>query len=114
MKVLVKIIDFTTLTLGIFLGLTIVLKALGANPETPFVSWIYNQITTPLVLPFVGIFPSPTLGKSGVIDIPAFFALVIYMALGYALSMGIESLSRNIKPGKILKKKPGTPQTPAN
>ena len=106
MKILVKIIDFSTLTLGIFLALDIVLKSLGASAQAPFVRWLYFDVVNPLLAPFIGIFPSPEIGTKGIIDIPAFFALVIYMALGYALSMGIESLGRNVKPGRLIQKKP--------
>lgn len=97
MKVLVKVIDLTTLTIGIILGTRVLLKVLGANPLTPFVAWIYQNLSDPLMAPFVGIFPAPTFGKSGVIDIPAFFALIIYLAVGYMISLGLDSLGKNIK-----------------
>lgn len=111
MKVIIKIIDFSTLTIGIFLGLTIVLKSLGASVEAPFVKWLYGTISIQLVAPFKGIFPSPSIGTKGIIDIPAFFALVVYMAIGYATSLGVESLGRNIKPGKLLSKKKHSDQS---
>lgn len=103
MNVVVKIIDLTTLTLGIILGTRVVLKVLGANTTTPFVAWIYDTMSAPLMAPFAGIFPAPAFGKAGVIDIPAFFALIVYLAGGYMVSSAVESLGRNIKAGNLFK-----------
>ncbi len=103
MNVVVKTIDLTTLTLGIVLGTRVVLKVLGANAATPFVAWIYNTMSDPLMAPFVGIFPAPSFGKAGIIDIPAFFALVVYLAGGYMVSSAVESLGRNIKAGSLFR-----------
>ncbi len=97
MNVVIKVIDLTTLALGIILGTRVVLKVLGANISTPFVAWIYSTMSDPLMAPFVGIFPAPAFGKAGVIDIPAFFALIVYLAGGYMISSAVESLGRNIK-----------------
>lgn len=107
MKMLTKVIDLTTLVLGLILGTRVLLKVLGASSTAPFVKWVYVDLSRPLLAPFLGIFPAPTFGKSGIIDIPAFFALVVYLASGYMLSAGLESLSRSIhlkiKPNNLLR-----------
>lgn len=107
MKMLTKVIDLTTLVLGLILGTRVLLKVLGASTTAPFVKWVYVGLSQPLLAPFLGIFPAPSFGKSGIIDIPAFFALVVYLAGGYMISAGIESLGRSIhlkiKPNNLLR-----------
>lgn len=96
MKVLIKVIDLTTLVIGLILGTRVILKILGAGVEAPFVRWVYTDLSLPLLLPFEGIFPAPSFGKNGIVDIPAFFAVIIYLAIGYMISAGLESLGRNV------------------
>lgn len=78
----------TNFVIGIvefLIGLRIVLKLLGANPQTPFVEWVY-ETSAPLLAPFEGMFPSPTLEGGFVLEVSALFALVIYALIGYLIS----------------------------
>jgi hypothetical protein len=71
---------FLVLVTGLLL-LRIILRLFGANPSTAFVNWIYNT-TGDLMAPFRGIFPTPTLGEGYVLDLPAIFALIVYILIG--------------------------------
>lgn len=102
MRMLIKIFDLTTLCLGLILGTRVLLKILGASVTAPFVRWIYLDLSEPLMSPFQGIFPAPAFGKNGIVDIPAFFALVVYLGIGYLLSAGLESFGKNLKINNVL------------
>lgn len=68
----------------ILLGLSFrfILKLLAANPETPFVSWLY-AVTVPLLSPFSGIFPSPSLENGVIVEFTTLFAILIYILVSY-------------------------------
>lgn len=76
--------QLVSLALVIVEGLLIVriaLLLLAANPDAGFSSWIYG-LTTPLVAPFQGVFPS--IGGDGqgiVLDTAAILAMVVYAIL---------------------------------
>ncbi len=57
----------------------------SANPETPFVRWVYN-VTTDLMAPFRGIFPTKPVGETGYLDISAIFAIIFYLVLSAAIT----------------------------
>ena len=87
---LLFITNFSLGLVEIVIGLRILLKLLGANPQAPFVVWIY-ETTRPLLVPFAGIFPAPTIGVF-VIEFSAIFGLVIYALLAYLIDVVIEFL----------------------
>lgn len=65
-------------------GLRFVFRLLGANPNAPFVEWIYTW-STPLVQPFAGIFGQdakvvvgPDIVTQSVFDWTALIALIVY------------------------------------
>ncbi len=80
-------INLINLIVGIveaFIGLRIVLKLVAANPQTPFVQWIY-ETSRGLIWPFAGMFPSPTLEGGSIIEFNALIALLVYAFIGYLL-----------------------------
>ena len=67
------------LILGIVDGLIAVrfiLRLLGANPAAGFARFIYG-LSTPLIAPFVGLFPSPRF-EGSVLEVTSLVALVVY------------------------------------
>ena len=83
-RILAGLINFFTALVGIFLGLRVVLRLFGANPDAPFVRWIYDS-SSELLQPFRGIFPPETIAQNHVVDMTALFALVVYGLFGMAL-----------------------------
>jgi YggT family protein len=78
----------------LILGVRILLKLFAANPNAAFTGWMYS-LSEPLIKPFINIFPSPVFGGKFVLDLPALFALFIYVAVIYLiLSIGIEKKYR--------------------
>lgn len=56
-------------------------RALGANPNNPIVSFIY-EVTAPFIAPFVDIFPAFVTGRI-VIEWSIILALLFYSFVGY-------------------------------
>jgi uncharacterized protein YggT (Ycf19 family) len=83
-RILAGFINFFTALVALFLGMRVLLRLFGANPEAPFVQWVYTS-TGPLLEPFRGIFPTQTVAQDYVIDFTALFALMVYGLLGMAL-----------------------------
>lgn len=82
------IVTITNIVIGIvefLIGLRIILKLFGANPNTPFVEWVYAT-SDPLLAPFQGIFPSPVLEGQFVLEMSALVALVVYAFIGYIIT----------------------------
>jgi uncharacterized protein YggT (Ycf19 family) len=75
------------------LGFRIILKLFGANESAPFVNWVY-QTSEPLLYPFKGIFPSPKLDGSFVLEFSALFALLVYSLIAFAITQLIEKFNR--------------------
>jgi uncharacterized protein YggT (Ycf19 family) len=63
--------------------LRLVLKVLGANPAAGFAQFIYG-ITTPLVAPFLGLFPNQTY-QSSVLELSSVVALIVYALVAWLL-----------------------------
>lgn len=64
------------------IALRIVLKLIGANPESFIVSLIYG-ITSPFLIPFAGLVRSPATDGM-VLEISSIFAIVIYALIAVA------------------------------
>lgn len=70
----------------ILLGLRILFRLLGANPDSAFVSWVYSW-STPFVRPFAGIFGQDATVTNvgtvtaGVIDWSAVIAFIVIGAI---------------------------------
>lgn len=87
MFVAALIINLINIIIGVieaFIGLRIILKLVAANPQTPFVSWIY-EMSRGLIWPFAGMFPSPELEGGSIIEFNALLALLAYAFIGYIL-----------------------------
>ena len=84
-RVLAGLINFFLALVEIFLGLRVILRFFGANPNNDFVHWIYTSSTT-LMDPFRGIFHTVVVGNNHVIDFSAIFAMIVYglVALAFA------------------------------
>ncbi|HLD81595.1 MAG TPA: YggT family protein [Patescibacteria group bacterium] len=68
----------------VFLSLRFVLKLFSANPQTPFVAWVYDT-SQPLLKPFQGIFPSPVIEEGYVLEFTTLFALLVYAIFAWLL-----------------------------
>ncbi len=64
------------------IALRIVLKLIGANPESFIGSLIYG-ITFPFLIPFAGVIKSPTTDGM-VLEISSIFAIVVYALIAVA------------------------------
>src|SRR5512133_2532296 len=81
-----KITQLIWLFLGILealIALRIVLKLIGANPESPIVALIYG-LTYLFLFPFQGMVATPSTG-SMVLELSSFFAMVIYALIAWAV-----------------------------
>lgn len=85
------LVNFVLGIAEILLSLRLVLKFLGANPGTPFVRWLYST-SQPLLQPFQGIFPSPTIEGRFTVEFSTLFALVIYALVGYFILEVLDSM----------------------
>ncbi|MEX0672625.1 MAG: YggT family protein [Candidatus Paceibacterota bacterium] len=82
--VLLRLINIIIGLVLIFLGLRLVLKLLGANPNAGFVAWIYGM-TEPLLVPFQGMFPTPVVEANFILEFSTLFAILIYAIIGWLL-----------------------------
>lgn len=63
-----------------FLALRFILRLFGANAANGFVEWVY-EMSSVLLEPFRGIFPTPVFKSSFVIEFSTLFAMVIYAVI---------------------------------
>jgi hypothetical protein len=61
----------------------LILKVLGANPAAGLAQFIYG-ITTPLVAPFLGLFPNQTY-QGSVLELSSVVALIVYALVAWLL-----------------------------
>lgn len=80
------IIAVVSLTFGFFLLL------FGANPDTPFVQFVYN-IANEFMAPFRGIFNTHPVGQTGYFSASALFAIIVYLVFAAAVSSLISYLN---------------------
>lgn len=92
---LAAFINFFLALAEIFLGLRVILRFFAANPNTPFVDWIYNSSEV-LLQPFRGVFPTEVIGRNHVIDFSALFAMVVYGLLALALAALVTRLTPDV------------------
>ncbi len=79
---LVVLVDAVLGIIETILGLRLILRLFGANASVSFVDWIYRT-STPLLAPFNGIFPTPSLTDRFVLEFTTIFAIVVYAILAY-------------------------------
>lgn len=87
-----QVIWYILVVLEVFLAFRFILKMIGANPNSGFVTLIYT-ITNPLTLPFTGIVKPITSGGN-LIEWSTFIAALVYLILTY----GIVELFKFLKP----------------
>lgn len=90
-QLIAVIINSITRLIELLLGFRIILKLFGASQSSSFVSWIY-ETTSPLISPFVGMFPSPELPAGLVIEFSVLFALLVYSFGSYIAIELLETL----------------------
>ena len=78
------LIDFVFGLIEFLIAIRILLKLFAANPGTPFVQWVYNT-SQPLLTPFLGMFPSPSLTEGIVVEFSAIVGLLVYAFIAYLL-----------------------------
>jgi uncharacterized protein YggT (Ycf19 family) len=72
---------YTWVLIGVIsLGLRVFLLLFSANPNTPFVEFIYN-LSSDYLDPFRGIFPSKAVSETSYLDVAALFAIIIYLLI---------------------------------
>lgn len=75
----------------VFLGLRFIFRLFGANPANDFVRWLYD-ISSELLEPFRGIFPTETIQPGFVIEFSTLFAMVAYGLLGFLILALVDAL----------------------
>lgn len=81
-----KATQFVWLVFGILEGLIalrVLLKLIGANPNSPFAGFIYG-FTSLFLLPFSGLTGTPAVGNM-VLEISSLIAMAVYALLAWAL-----------------------------
>lgn len=94
----------------IVLGISVFLQLFAANPETPFVRFIYHTSAT-FLEPFRGIFPPKSVGEAGYVDVAAVFAMIVYGFVGWGFSALIDYIQTKIS---VLKRNAAIERVRAN
>lgn len=87
-----QIIWYILGVIEVLLIFRVVLKALGANPNSGFANLIYT-LSNPLALPFRGIFPTPVV-EGSVFEWSTIIAGLVYALVAY----GLVQLFQLVKP----------------
>ena len=103
-RIILFLVNIVFTIIGFLLGLRILLRFFGANPNTPFVSWIYDSSDS-LLAPFAGIFPVTRLEGGFILDFPAIFAIIVYAFIGYLIIEAVEIISIRAEQRTIVRKK---------
>ncbi len=88
-----KVTQFIWLITGVvegLIGLRVLLKMLGANPENPFAVLIYG-VTRPMLWPFATLTAQPRVGNL-ILEFGSVIAMLVYGLLAWALVQGITIL----------------------
>jgi len=75
-----------------FLGFRFVLKLFGASDTNSFVKWIYDMSST-LLDPFRGIFPTTIFDNRFVLEFSTLFAMLVYAVLGLVILAVIDTVT---------------------
>jgi hypothetical protein len=65
------------------IGLRVLLKLIGANPDNGFASFVYNAAAL-FLAPFFGLIGSPSAGGM-VLEVPSLIAMLVYALLGWVI-----------------------------
>lgn len=91
-QVAVSMIDFFVGLAEVFLGFRFALKLFGASSANDFVSWIYDMSSV-LLAPFRGIFPTEVFENKFVLEFSTLFAMLVYALVGYLLYALVSALT---------------------
>ncbi|MQM40070.1 hypothetical protein KBTX_04114 [wastewater metagenome] len=91
-----KLINIIVEIIESILGIHILLKLFRANPDVPFVRWMFD-LSAPILRPFRGIFDNMVFQDKYVLDLSALFALIIYGIVGYLVLLLISTVERGRK-----------------
>lgn len=80
----IRVVWFVIGVINALIAIRFILLLLGANHDAGFVDFIYS-ITNILIAPFIGIFGTPTYGKS-VFEIASLLAIIIYSLIGWGIA----------------------------
>ena len=108
-RVVVYLVYGLALISVVILVIAFVLKLFAANPDAPFVEWIYRS-TDRVMQPFRGIFPAVEGGGGSVLDVSLLFAMLMYGLLALAVHALVEWINRRLA---RMGWDPDAPQTPA-
>jgi uncharacterized membrane protein len=67
----------------VLIGLRVLLKLIGANPNNAFASFVYN-VAAVFLAPFFGLTSSPVAGGS-VLEVPSIIAMLLYAFVGWGV-----------------------------
>jgi hypothetical protein len=81
------------------LGLRFIFKLFGANAAQGFVSWVY-EMTSGLLDPFRGIFPTKVFENHYVLEFTTLFAMMVYAVLGLVIVALIANLTEPVSSRK--------------
>lgn len=83
-----KTIRFIFMVIEIILAFRFFLKLVGANPSSPFGSFLFG-LTDPLAAPFESLLANPVVGQSE-IELTTLLALVVFPVFGWMVIRGIQ------------------------
>lgn len=78
-----QIIWLVTSVLEVLIGIRVLLKLLGANPQAGFAQFVYG-ITAVFLAPFSALFPSPSAAGS-VLEMSSLVAMLVYALLAWGI-----------------------------
>ena len=87
-----KIVYYILGVLEVLLAFRLVFKLLGANPQSPFVSFIYS-VSQAFLAPFSGIFRSAVtkgIGAQSILEPTTIIAMIVYAVVAWGIVKLIE------------------------
>jgi uncharacterized protein YggT (Ycf19 family) len=103
-RLIAGLINFFLALVEIFLGLRVIVRFFGANPDVSFVHWIYTSSSV-LMQPFRGIFPTAVIGRDHAIDFSAIFAMIVYALIAMAFLALLSWLTPGPRTETVIKKR---------
>ena len=88
----IKIVYYILGVLEVLFAFRLVFKLLGANPQSPIVSFIYS-VSQVFLSPFSGIFPSAVtkgIGTQAVLEPMTIIAMIVYAVVAWGIAKLIE------------------------
>lgn len=82
-----RIVYYVLGVLEVLLAFRLIFKLLGANPTSPFVSFIYT-LTQIFIYPFTGIFPTAAtkgLETQAILESTTIIAMIVYAVIAWGI-----------------------------